>query len=405
MDKLFYEDQYIKEFIAEATHIKEKAGAYHVVLDKTAFFPGGGGQFCDLGKIDSNEVIEVYEENGIIYHVTKQKLIKTHNLKCSIDWERRQDGMHQHLGQHVLSGCFFKLFNANTLSFHLGNDVSTVDIKGHLDEEKIRAVEKYANVIIGENIQVESFVPQETELKGLNLRRDLPKTEVEIRVVKIGDLDINACCGVHPRSTQELRMIKIKRWEKHKEATRIEFLSGSRAVEDSIKKDKVLTEICRYLSSNEIEAIKSIKNLNEQLKATLDENKRMSDEVASYEAKAMIENAEKIGDYSVIKNIYHKEEVKYVSKLVTKLVQREDTIALMAVKDGEKVNLIFAAAKNVKGISMKELLRDTLSLIEGAGGGNEYLAQGAGKSNNLNSAMDYALSKLVSPTQQVASLK
>ena len=405
MDKLFYEDQYIKEFIAEATHIKEKAGAYHVVLDKTAFFPGGGGQFCDLGKIDSNEVIEVYEENGIIYHVTKQKLIKTHNLKCSIDWERRQDGMHQHLGQHVLSGCFFKLFNANTLSFHLGNDVSTVDIKGHLDEEKIRAVEKYANVIIGENIQVESFVPQETELKGLNLRRDLPKTEVEIRVVKIGDLDINACCGVHPRSTQELRMIKIKRWEKHKEATRIEFLSGSRAVEDSIKKDKVLTEICRYLSSNEIEAIKSIKNLNEQLKATLDENKRMSDEVASYEAKAMIENAEKIGDYSVIKHIYENGNVKYISKLATKLVEHKNIIALMVLKNGEKATLIFTASKNIKGISMKQLLRDTLSLIEGAGGGNEYLAQGAGKSNNLNSAMDYALSKLVSPTQQVASLK
>lgn len=405
MDKLFYADQYIKEFTAEATHIKEKDGAYHVVLDKTAFFPGGGGQFCDLGKIDSNEVIEVYEENGIIYHVIKQKLIKTHSLKCSIDWERRQDGMHQHLGQHVLSGCFFKLFNANTLSFHLGNDASTVDIKGHLDEEKIRAVEKYANVIIGENIQVESFVPQETELKELNLRRDLPKTEVEIRVVKIGDLDINACCGVHPSSTQELRMIKIKKLEKHKDATRIEFLAGNRATEDALKKDKVLTEICRYLSSNEVEAIKSIKNLNEQLKATLDENKRMSDEVASYEAKAMIENAEKIEKYSVIKHIYENGNVKYISKLATKLVEHENTIALMAVKNGEKVSLIFAASKNIKGISMKELLKDTLPLIEGAGGGNEYLAQGAGKSDNLNFAMDYAISKLVPPAWQVASSK
>ena len=405
MDKLFYEDQYIKEFTAEATDIKEKDGAYHVVLDKTAFFPGGGGQFCDLGKIEDSEVVEVYEEDGVIYHVIKQKLIKIHSLKCSIDFERRQDGMHQHLGQHVLSGCFFKLFNANTVSFHLGNDISTVDIKGHLDEEKIRAAEKYANVIIGENIQVESFVPQETELKELNLRRDLPKTNEEIRVVKVGDLDINACCGVHPRSTQELRMIKIKRWEKHKEATRIEFLSGSRAVEDALKKDKILTEICRYLSSNEVEAIKCIKNLNEQLKATLDENKRMSDEIASYEAIAMIENAEKIADYSVIKNIYENGNVKYVSKLATKLAEHENTIALMAVKDGEKVTLIFAAAKNIKGISMKELLKDTLSLIEGAGGGSEYLAQGAGKSNNLNSAMDYAISKLVPPTEQVASLK
>lgn len=394
MDKLFYEDQYIREFTAEATDIKEKDGAYHVVLDKTAFFPGGGGQFCDLGKIEDSEVTEVYEKDGIIYHVIKQKLIKTRDLKCSIDWERRQDGMHQHLGQHVLSGCFFKLFNANTLSFHLGSDISTVDIKGHLDEETIRAAEKYANVIIGENIKVKSFVPQEAELSELNLRRDLPKTNEKIRVVKVGDLDINACCGVHPSSTQELRLIKIKKWEKNKEATRIEFVSGSRAVEDALKKDKVLTEICRYLSSNEDEGIKCIKNLNEQLKSILDENKRISDEIASYETKAMLERAEKIGNYSVIKHIYDNGNVKYVSKLATKLAEHENTIALMAVKHGEKVNLIFAAAKNIKGISMKDLLKNTLLLIEGAGGGSEFLAQGSGKSNNLTAAMEYGVTQV-----------
>jgi len=394
MDKLFYEDQYIKEFTAEAIDIKEKDGSYHVVLDKTAFFPSGGGQFCDLGTIEDSEVTEVYEEQGVIYHVIKEKLIKMQDLKCSIDWERRQDGMHQHLGQHVLSGCFFKLFNANTLSFHLGNDISTVDIKGHLEEEKIRAAEKYANLIIGENIQVQSYVPREVELSELNLRRDLPKTNEEIRVVKVGDLDINACCGVHPRSTQELRMIKIKRWEKHKEGTRIEFLSGSRAIEDALRKDKILTEICRYLSSNEVEAIKCINNLNEQLKTTLDENKRISEEIASYEVKAMLENAEKIGDYSVIKKIYDKQSVKYVSKLATKLATQEDTIALMAVKDGEKATLIFAAAKNIKDISMKELLKNTLLLIEGAGGGSEFLAQGAGKSNNLTAAMEYGVTQV-----------
>jgi alanyl-tRNA synthetase len=390
MDKLFYKDQYIREFTTEATDIREKDGAYHVVLDKTAFFPGGGGQFCDLGKIEDNEITEVYEEEGAIYHVIKQKLAKLHDLKCSIDWERRQDGMHQHLGQHVLSGCFFKLFNANTVSFHLGNHFSTVDIKGPLDEEKIRIVEEYANAIIGENIKVQSFVPKVTELEELNLRRDLPKTDEEIRIVKVGDLDINACCGVHPKSTQELRMIKIRKWEKHKDATRIEFLAGSRAIEDVLKIDKVLTEICRYLSSNDMEAIKCIKNLNVQLKSTLDENKRISDEIASYETKAMLERAEKVGIYSVIKHIYENGNVKYVSKLATKLAEHENTIALMAVKEGEKVNLVFASAKNIKGISMKDLLRDTLLLIEGAGGGSEYLAQGSGKSKNLSAAMDGA---------------
>lgn len=389
MNRLFYEDQYIREFTADVTDIKEKDGDYHVTLDKTAFFPGGGGQFCDLGTIDNIEVIDVYEEDEIIYHVTKEKLIKTNGLKCSINWKRRQDGMHQHLAQHVLSGCFFKLFNANTVSFHLGHDVSTVDIKGPLDENQIRIALQYANRVIAENMEVRCFVPQESDLTELNLRRALPKTNMEIRVVKIGDLDINACCGVHPKSTQELRMIKINSCEKHKEATRIEFLSGNRAIEDSLKNHELLTEICRYLSSNEVDALKCIKNLREQLKSSLEENKKTNHELACYEIKALMETAENIDNYLVIKHIYENGNVKYVSKLATKLTENDNTIALMAVTNGEKATLIFAASKNIKGISMKDLLKNTLPLIDGSGGGSVFLAQGAGKNHNLGKVMDY----------------
>lgn len=389
MNKLFYEDQYIREFTADVTDIKEKDGDYHVTLDKTAFFPGGGGQFCDLGTIDNIEVIDVYEEDEIIYHVTKEKLIKINGLKCSINWKRRQDGMHQHLAQHVLSGCFFKLFNANTVSFHLGHDVSTVDIKGPLDENQIRIALQYANKVIAENIEVRCFVPQESDLTELNLRRALPKTNMEIRVVKIGDLDINACCGVHPKYTQELRMIKINSCEKHKEATRIEFLSGNRAIEDSLKNHELLTEICRYLSSNEVDALKCIQNLKEQLKSSLEENKKINHELACYEIKALMETAENIDNYLVIKHIYENGNVKYVSKLATKLTENDNTIALMAVTNGEMATLIFAASKNIKGISMKDLLKNTLPLIDGSGGGSVFLAQGAGKNHNLGKVMDY----------------
>ena len=396
MNKLFYEDQYIREFTAEVLSVMEKDEAYHIVLDKTAFFPGGGGQFCDLGTIDNLKVVDVYEENGVIYHVTKQKLIRTNGLKCSIDWERRQDGMHQHLAQHVLSGCFFKLFNANTLSFHLGNDISTVDIKGHLGESQIRIAQQYANKVIAENIKVQCFAPQESTLTELNLRRDLPKTEAEIRVVKIGDLDINACCGVHPKSTQEVRMIRINRWEKHKEATRIEFLSGNRAIAASLKNHELLTEICRYLSCKDEAAIKCIKNLNQQLTSSLDENKRINDELASYEIKALMERAEKIGSYFVIKHIYESGNVKNARKLAIKLAQHENTISLLAVKDGEKATLIFSASKNIKDISMKDLLKSILPLIEGSGGGSDFLAQGAGKSSNINDALDYSATHVAS---------
>lgn len=149
-----------------------------------------------MGYIENHKVIDVFEKDGLIYNVTETKPIKIHKVKCKIDWNRRLDGMQQHLGQHVLSGCFFTLFNANTVSVHVGKEISTVDIQGFLDEESIRKAEKMANEIIQENIEVEFLTPSKKELKKLKLRRDLPNTDEQIRIVKIGDLDINACCGV-----------------------------------------------------------------------------------------------------------------------------------------------------------------------------------------------------------------
>ena len=221
MEKIYYDDQHVREFTAEIVDIREKHGKFHVALDKTAFFPGGGGQQCDLGFVDTHNVVDVYEEDGIVYHVTEKKPIKIHRVKCSIDWHRRLDGMQQHLGQHVLSGCFFSLFNANTVSVHVGKDISTVDIQGYLNEETIRAAERKANEVIQDNITIEVLTPNKKELRKLDLRRDLPNTNNEIRVVKIGDLDINACCGVHPKSTLHLQMIKIIKRVKLKGATRI----------------------------------------------------------------------------------------------------------------------------------------------------------------------------------------
>ena len=395
MEKLFYTDQYIKSFTAELESVEEKDGKFHVVLDKTAFFPGGGGQFCDLGTIEGQQVLEVYEEAGVIYHVVDKKPIKLHKLKCEIDWERRKEGMDQHLAQHVLSGCFYKLFNANTVGFHMGREISTVDIEGILDEETIRKAERAANEVVGENIQVEFLVPERKELKKMGLRRALPKTNEEIRIVKIGDLDINACCGVHPASTIELRMIKIRRWEKHKGATRIEYVAGKRAVEDFYKKDSFTTSVCRFLNASEEEAINGIKNLNDKLKETLDRNKKLSEEVAAYEVKDMISQGEKLQDITVVKKIYHGEDLKYVNKVVSKIVEGGKTIALFAVTNEERANLIFAASQDISNISMNELLKDAITLIDGKGGGSAYQAQGGGKNNNnLESTLDYALSKI-----------
>ncbi|AGX45235.1 alanyl-tRNA editing protein [Clostridium saccharobutylicum] len=395
MEKIYYDNRYVKEFTAEIVDIKEFNGKFHVLLNQTSFFPGGGGQNCDLGFIDNHAVIDVYEKDEEVYHVVETKPIKIHKVKCVINWDRRTDGMHQHLAQHVLSGCFFNLFNANTFAIHLGSDVSTVDIYGILTEEQIREAEKLANKTIGDALPVDSFVPSKAELKKLNIRRSLPNTKEDIRIVKIGDFDINACCGLHPASTQDLRLIKIRKFEKHKEGTRIEFLAGTRAVEDSFKKDEFQSSICKYLNCNENEAINGIKNLSENLKEANETNKSLNILLAKYQVKEFIDNASKIGNFKVIKQIFDGENLKYVNNLTSKLIENDNTIALMAVKSEDKVNLIFACTKGIKEVKMNDLLKDAISLIDGKGGGSPFQAQGAGKNNaNLESALDYAYAKI-----------
>lgn len=381
MVKLYYKDQYLKEFYAKVIEVRRIKNEYHVVLDKTAFFPGGGGQQCDLGYIDNKVVLDVYEKDKIIYHVLNESIKEDSIVLCKIDWDRREDGMHQHLGQHVLSGCFFKLFNANTVSIHLGKKISTVDIIGELNEKKVIEAEALANEVIRKNIEVDFLVPDKEEINNINLRRDLPNTEDDIRVVKIGDLDINACCGVHPANTSDLKMIKITKFEKNKGNTRVEFLAGNRAIKDSLNKDKILRDICNYLSSNEDEALNGIKNIRALLEEIRLEKKKLEEELLEYEINSFLENGNT--NKMVIKRIFQGKSVDYITKLANKLSERDNIICLFAIKNKEKANIILSASKNISDINMGNLFREFSEVINGKGGGSKTLAQGIGEANKI----------------------
>ena len=294
-EKLFYSDQYLKEFKAKVIKIEEKDNKYYVQLDRTAFFPGGGGQSCDLGTIEGNEVIDVFEDRKNIIHVLKEK-IKGEEVNCKIDWNRRIDGMQQHLGQHVLSGCFFSLFNINTCGIHLGADISTVDLVGEVDEEQIRVAERRANEVILSGHNVEFMNCNRKEAKTMGLRRELATKDELIRVVKIKDLDINACCGIHPCNTKELQLIKIKTYEKHKGNTRIYFLAGNRAVQNYLYRDLILDDVCNYLSAGDSEVMKTISNLNDSIRELKDENISIKSKLSNYEIKELISEGESTND-------------------------------------------------------------------------------------------------------------
>ena len=394
-EKLFYKDQYIKEFTANIIEVKEQEEKILVLLDKTAFFPGGGGQGSDTGFIDGVKVIDMIEEGENIYHVVEEKPKNLENVICTIDWENRLDGMQQHLGQHVLSGCFFSIFNANTAGIHLGKDISYVDIVGFIELEQIISAQKAANKVIGENHKVTFLITNRKEAKAMGLRRELATSDETISVVKIEGLDINACCGVHPSTTLELQMIKIKGVEKHKGNTRVFFLAGNRAVEEFLNRDNILDELCKGLSTGADETVKSLASLKNSFNEVREENKKLKISLAEFETKDLVDKGEKIGEITLINKIYDGENMKFLNRLAEKLVLEDNVVILFATKDSEKANLLFSCSKNLKSVNMGNLLKDSISLIDGKGGGSPLLAQGGGKNiSNLENAMEYASRRL-----------
>ena len=394
MEKLYYKDQYIKDFTAELEDIREKDNKFHLVLDKTAFFPGAEGQVCDLGYIENEKVIDVYAEDGLIYHVVEKKPIKIHKLRCSIDWERRKNSMDQGLSYYILAACLNEEFNFNVLEFNIEKNKSTIDIEGILDEEKIRKLEKVTNSMIQEGLTVETLTPDKKELKKMKIK-SIPNSKDEVRVLKIGDLNTTLSNGIYSNSTLEISMIKIIKWEKFKAKTRIEYIVGKAAIEDSFNKDKFVRDMCKYLNSTQDDAIEGIKDLNDKLKETLDKNRNMIEELSNYQVEEMIEGGEKVGDTTIVRRIYNNEDIKYVNRIGTKIVENNKTIALLGSNVDDKVNLIFLSSKDFKGISMNDLLKDSITLIDGKGGGSSHQAQGAGKNNsNLDSTLDYAINKV-----------
>lgn len=153
--------------------------------------------------------------------------------------------------------------------------------------------------------------------------------------------------------------------------------------------------ICKYLNCNENEAVNGIKNLNNNLKEANEINKSLNITLANYQVKELIDNAETVGEFKIIKSIFDNENLKYINNLTSKLVETPNTVTLMAVKSEDKVNLIFACTKGIKEIKVNEVLKDAISLIDGKGGGSPFMAQGAGKNNaNLDGALDYAFNKI-----------
>lgn len=262
--KLFYEDSHIKEFEAKVIDCIKDNDAYQIILDQTAFFPEGGGQTSDTGRILDIEVYDVREKDDVIYHYTKEPLIVGQSVVGVIDYKERFSKMQQHTGEHIISGLVNRYFGYDNVGFHLGKEKVTMDFNGDLTSEDLRKIELEANEVVARNLKIEVLYPSKEELKNIQYRSKI-EIEGQIRIVEIPGIDCCACCAPHVKYTGEIGIIKIIDSEKYKGGIRVSMLCGFRALEDYNMKEQNVNKISVLLSAKPEKISESVENLKNEI--------------------------------------------------------------------------------------------------------------------------------------------
>ena len=227
-EKLYYNDCHLKTFTATVTGCEKSKKGYQITLSATAFYPEGGGQACDLGRLGSANVLDVQEEGENILHLCDAPLVVGETVEGAIDWARRFDLMQQHTGEHIVSGLLHEKFGCHNVGFHIGNETMEVDFDCNPTQEELADIEYRANALIWADLPVESGFPAAEALPNIPYRSK-KALDWPVRIVTIPQADICACCGVHVKRTGEVGLIKILSCVKFHQGVRLQMVCGNRA--------------------------------------------------------------------------------------------------------------------------------------------------------------------------------
>lgn len=264
-EKLYDKDSHLKEFTGTVLSCERAGEKYTVTLNRTAFFPEGGGQQSDRGYIGDAYIADVQMKNGEILHFADKPLSVGQACKCKIDFDFRFRNMQNHSGEHIISGIVHRIYGFNNVGFHLGAEM-TMDFDGELTRRQLDEIEELANKAVYENLPVKAYYPTDEELKSLDYRSKLDLKE-NVRIVEIKGVDVCACCAPHVKATGEIGIIKILDFEKYKGGVRLLVKCGADALRDYREKYKNVLEISNLLSAKQPEVSAAVIKLNGQLSA------------------------------------------------------------------------------------------------------------------------------------------
>ena len=283
-EKLFYEDSHMVTFSATVLSCKKSGERYEVVLDRTAFFPEGGGQYADTGSLGKAEVTDVQEKDGVIYHQTKQPLEIGETVQGRLSWEERFSKMQQHSGEHIVSGLVHSTYGYDNVGFHMGKDAITMDFNGSITKEQLGEIERRANEAVVKNLDIKVLYPSKAELETIKYRSKI-EIEGQVRIVEIPGYDVCACCAPHVKKTGEIGLIKLLNVQNYKGGVRVSMLCGSRALQDYEKKSESVKQLSVLLSAPEDEVVSEVFRLKEEIASRKAQLAQLQEKLLTYKAE------------------------------------------------------------------------------------------------------------------------
>lgn len=389
-ERLYYSDSFLRTFSGAVTDVRELAGSqgdsvWQVALDRTAFYPTSGGQPFDTGLLRTAALevrVEQVEEDeqGAVWHFVRRPLPAGTQINGQIDWERRFDHMQQHTGQHLLSAVFLQERQAATVSFHLGEKTSTIDLSAaSLTTHSLERVERIANEIIGEDRPVTTRYVSREEAEAMLVAgelRKLPDRHGPIRLIDIADCDRNACGGTHVRSTGQVGGLQVRGVEKVSRGVRVEFLCGLRAIRAARADAAILNGAAVLLSTGTAELPAAVGRLLVDGKTGAKERQRLREELAVFQAARLASEVPIENGLRLVVREWKDPDRDYVKLLASRTAAAApSTAVILCAKDAEPMR-VFVARSPTLNFDCGRILRQALAHLGLRGGGSADLAQG-----------------------------
>jgi alanyl-tRNA synthetase len=399
--RIYYDDAFAREFSAQVLRCEPFAPGeessspgekWSVKLDRTAFYPTSGGQPHDVGTLGDANVVNVLDEEAEIIHVV-DRAVASGAIEGRIDWARRFDHMQQHSGQHLLSAVFHGQFALPTVSFHLGSDICTIDLRGREPaQETLESAARATNEIVYEDRAVNVKYGTAEELAAAGVRKTVERAGV-LRAIEIENLELQPCGGTHVRSTGQIGMIQIRGVSKIRQEWRVEFVCGLRAEKFACEDLAMLKAVARRLNCSVQETPATAERVVTERDAHFKSARASMEKLAGLDAQVALQSSEtRMDGLRIVTRVFSGVAPEYVRAFAREVAQADKTIALVART--ECGHVLFSQHPSA-GKEMNVLLREALKHVGGKGGGSRDSARGRlAEPSRAAELIDFAVERL-----------